>query len=356
VQRMLDSQVLLAQNLDPTTFGAAVALAVTTAMTASTSTIGTEVSTGISNAMKNVLIPALQAGIPTITAKAPKLSGTATVTKRGTPNNLLTIALELNESITDFISELSKTSGKIPRLGAWNENILPLCVKERYDTACDLNSLLTSELINAPYLYNADDGTTDLTAGGPVIPIEYTSRTFLHPCMSGALIDQDGKLLQPNFDPKGFLKTGSKLQDAHGNLMRAWYRHMPPYEFFHETRSSNYLTCGNGKDDMLPNHCNGIVARWSACLATFMHGPQKLPDNHPAKKTILSMSDGFAMLIPILRDTHPRYAASCALTMNALTQDSGMTIADTFDAFKDYKQIQAIYEGSTYNLEGDTTL
>jgi hypothetical protein len=42
--------------------------------------------------------------------------------------------------------------------------------------------------------------------------------------------------------------------------------------------------------------------------------------------------------------------------MNAPTQDSRMTIADTFDAFKDYKQIQAIYEGSTYNLEGDNMI
>ena len=33
-----------------------------------------------------------------------------------------------------------------------------------------------------------------------------------------------------------------------------------------------------------------------------------------------------------------------------------MTITDTFDAFKDYKKIQAVYEGSTYNLEGETMI
>jgi hypothetical protein len=42
--------------------------------------------------------------------------------------------------------------------------------------------------------------------------------------------------------------------------------------------------------------------------------------------------------------------------MNAPTQDSGMTISDTFDAFKDYKKIQAVYEGSTYNLEGEVMI
>ena len=152
-----------------------------------------------------------------------------------------------------------------------NENILPPGVKELYDAAPDLNSLLTSELINTPYVYDADDGTTNLTTGGPVIPIEYTSQTYLYPCMSSAIIDRDGKLLQPNIDPEGFLKTASKLEDVHGNLMRVWYHqvrdealdhglYMPPYEFFHEALPSNYLTCGNGKDDILPNHCNGLVA------------------------------------------------------------------------------------------------
>ena len=185
--------------------------------------------------------------------------------------------------------------------------------------------------------------------------------------MSGALIDHDGWLLRPNFDPDGFLKTGTKLQDVRGNLIRAWYGQMrgeamdhglyiPPYEFFHDMLPSNYLTCGSDKDDMLPSHCSGLVAQWSACLATFLRRPQTLPENHPAKKTILSMDNGFAMLIPVVRDTHPRYAASCALSMNAPTQDAGMTISDTFDAFKDYKKIQAVYEGSTCNLEGEAMI
>ena len=68
------------------------------------------------------------------------------------------------------------------------------------------------------------------------------------------------------------------------------------------------------------------------------------------------MADGYAMLIPAIQDTHLRYAASCALSMNVPTQDAGMTIANTFYAFKDYKQIQAIYEGSACNLEGDTMI
>jgi hypothetical protein len=107
-----------------------------------------------------------------------------------------------------------------------NKNILPPCVKYRYDAAHNLNSLLTCELINTAYVYDADDGTTGLTAGSPVVPIEYTSRTYLHPCISGAIMDCDGKLLQPNFDPEGFLKTASRLQDVRGNLMRAWYRQL----------------------------------------------------------------------------------------------------------------------------------
>ena len=149
--------------------------------------------------------------------------------------------------------------------------------------------------------------------------------------------------------------------------MRVWYKqirveamdhglYMPPYEFFHDKTPSNYLTCGSHEDDMLPGHCSGLVARWSACLATFFRRAQTLPDTHPAKKTILSMDNGFAMIIHIVRATHPRYAASRALGMNAPTQDSGMTISDTFDAFKDYKTIQAVYEGSTYNLEGETMI
>jgi hypothetical protein len=59
MQQMLDSQAPLARNLDPTKFGAAIALAVTTAMTASTSTIGTEVSTGISDAVPHFPLQSL---------------------------------------------------------------------------------------------------------------------------------------------------------------------------------------------------------------------------------------------------------------------------------------------------------
>jgi hypothetical protein len=314
---MRDAQMLLAQNLDPTTFGQAIAIAVSSAMTAATGTIGSEVSTGISKAMKDVLIPSLQAGIPTMTAKIPKISGTAAVATCEAPSNPIAIKLGPNKSIADFISELPRTLSKIPRLGAWNENILPPCIHSCYDDARDLNSLLTCKLINTAYVYDADDGTTSLTAGDPVVPIEYTSRAYFHPCLSGAIIDHDGTLLQPNFDPEGFLKTDTKLQDVHGNLMRAWYRqlrdkalhhglYMLPYEIFHDKLLSNYLTCGNGKDDVLPSHdSSGLLARWSACLATFLRRPQTLPDTHPTKKTILSVDNGYAMLIPAVRDTHP---------------------------------------------------
>jgi hypothetical protein len=65
IQWMIDAQILLATNLDPTTFGQAIATAVSSTMTASTGTIGTQVSAGITKAMEDVLIPALQAGIPT---------------------------------------------------------------------------------------------------------------------------------------------------------------------------------------------------------------------------------------------------------------------------------------------------
>jgi hypothetical protein len=214
MQRMLDSQMLLARNLDPNTFGQAIAIAVSTAMTASTGTIGSDVSNGTSKAMMDVLILALQAGIPTMAAKVPKIPSTTAVTTRGAPSNPLTIKLGPNESIADFISELPRTSAKIPRLGAWNENILLPCVKAHYDAARDLNSLLTCNLINTAYVYNVDDGTTGLTPGDLVVPVEYTSIPYFHPCMSGAIIDGDGRLLQPNFDPEGFLKTATKIQDV----------------------------------------------------------------------------------------------------------------------------------------------
>jgi hypothetical protein len=111
-------------------------------------------------------------------------------------------------------------------LGAWNENILPACVKERYAIAYNLNRFLTCDVIDTAYVYDIDNGTTGLTPGDVVTPIPYTSRTYFHPCMSGALIDRDSWLLQPNFDPEGFLKTGAKLQDVRGNLMCAWCEQM----------------------------------------------------------------------------------------------------------------------------------
>ena len=282
MQGILDSQILLARHLDPATFGKAITTAVSSALTTTigAGTFGAEVGHGTSKAMTDVLIPALQAGIPTVTAKMSKIPGSTAVTTCGAPSNPLTIKLGPHESICDFITELPRTSGKIPRLGAWNHNILPACVKARYDVARDLNSFLTCDQIDTAYVYDVDDGTTGLLPGEVVTPTSYTSRTYFHPCMSGAFIDRDGWLLQPNFDPEGFLKTGTKLQDVRGNLMRAWYEQMrgeamdhglylPPYSFFHDTLPSNYLTCGSDKDDVLPSHCSGLVARWSACLATY---------------------------------------------------------------------------------------
>jgi hypothetical protein len=84
-------------------------------------------------------------------------------------------------------------------------------VKSRYEAARNINSLLTCNVIDTAYTYPADDGTTGLTAGAPVVPIIHTSRTYWYPCMSGAIIDHDGKLSQPNFNPEGFLKTASRL-------------------------------------------------------------------------------------------------------------------------------------------------
>jgi hypothetical protein len=264
------------------TFGRAVATAVSSAMTASTGTIGTQVSAGtsIAKAMEDMLIPALQSGIPTLAAKPPKLSGVTAVATRGLPSNPLTIVLGPNETIAELISELPKTSRKIPRVGAWNENILLPCVKLCYEAARNIDILLTCDVINTTCVCEADDGTTGSAVGTLLVPISYTSRTHWHPCMSGTLINRDGKLLQPNFDPEGFLKTASRLQNTRGNLLCAWYRqlrdeafdhghYMPPYEFFHDKRPSNYITCGSGPDGILPSHCSGLVARWSASLATF---------------------------------------------------------------------------------------
>jgi hypothetical protein len=101
---------------------------------------------------------------------------------------------------------------------------------------------------------------------------------------------------------------------------------------------------------------SGLLSCWGTCLATVLRKPTTLPDTHPAKKTVLAMDNGFNMLIPIIQNTHPMYAASCALSMNAPTQEVGMTISDTWGTFKDHKQIQAVYEGSTYNLTGETAV
>jgi hypothetical protein len=100
------------------------------------------------------------------------------------------------------------------------------CVKLRYEAARNINSLLTCEVINTTYVYDTDDSTTGSTVGTPLVPMEYTSRTYLHPCMSGAIIDCDGKLLQPNFNPEGFLKTASRLQNVRGNLLHVWYQQL----------------------------------------------------------------------------------------------------------------------------------
>jgi hypothetical protein len=90
--------------------------------------------------------------------------------------------------------------------------------------------------------------------------------------MCGAIIDREGKFLQPNFDPEGFIKTASRLLAVRGNLVHAWHRQlrdktfdhglfMPPCELFHDKTPSNYVTCGNGPDDALPSDCSGLLAR-----------------------------------------------------------------------------------------------
>jgi hypothetical protein len=185
--------------------------------------------------------------------------------------------------------------------------------------------------------------------------------------MDGAIIDRDGKFSQPNFDPEGFIRTAFRLLDIRGNLVHVWYRPLrneafdhglffPPYKFFHDKTPSNCVTFGNHEDDLLPSHCSGLLSCWGTCLATVLRKPNTLADVHPAKKTVLAMDNGFDMIIPIIRHTHPMYATSCALGMNAPTQEVGMTISDAWDAFKDHKQIQTVYEGSAYNLKGETVV
>ena len=156
---MLDSQALLAKHLDPATFGSAIATAVSSVLTATigTGTIRSKVSNGTLKAMKDILIPVLQAGITTTMTKTPKVPCTTIVATRGAPSNPLTIKLAPHESISDFITELPRTSGKIPCLSTWNENILPACVKTRYDAARDLTVFLTCDLIDTAYVYDVDD-------------------------------------------------------------------------------------------------------------------------------------------------------------------------------------------------------
>jgi hypothetical protein len=127
-------------------------------------------------------------------------------------------------------------------------------------------------------------------------------------------------------------------------------------EFFHDKTLSNIVTFGNGEDDLLASHCTGLLSCWGACLATVLRKPNALPDVHPAKKMVLAMDNGFDIIIPNIQHAHPMSAMSCAVSMNAPTQEVGVTISDTWDAFTDHKQIQAIHEGSAYNLTGKTVV
>jgi hypothetical protein len=136
MKKLIDAQVLLASNLDPRTFGRAITAAVSSAVTSSTGTIGTQVGAGIEKAIKDSLIPAHQAGIPTLTmTKLPKINSATAIHTHGSPSNPITPLLGPSETISDLIVELPKTSGKIPCVGTWNENILPPKVKARYEAA-----------------------------------------------------------------------------------------------------------------------------------------------------------------------------------------------------------------------------
>jgi hypothetical protein len=200
-----------------------------------------------------------------------------------------------------------------------------------------------------------------------MVPVIHTSMTYWHPAISGALIDSDGKFLHPNFDPEGFIKTITKLTDVQGVLVHAWYKQfrddafdhglwIPACAFFNDKTSVNYITFGNQPADLLPGHLSGLLSCWSACLSNVLHKPSTLPDIHQVKKTVLAMDSGFDMLIPIVQYTHPRYSASRALSMNAPTQEAGMTIANTWEAFKDHKKMKAVYECSAFNLTGATVV
>jgi hypothetical protein len=198
-------------------------------------------------------------------------------------------------------------------------------------------------------------------------PVIHVSMTYWHPLIYSALINSDGEFLQPNFNPEGFLKTASRLTDVRGGLVCAWYNQvrdeafdhglwMPAYRFFNDNTPLKYVTFRNGPTDLLPSHLNGLLSHWSASLATVFHKPSTLPDIHPAKKSVLAMNNGFDMLVPIVRRTHDMYTVSRALSMNAPTQEVGMTISDTWEAFRDHKKLQAVYKGSAFNLEGETVV
>jgi hypothetical protein len=91
-------------------------------------------------------------------------------------------------------------------VGTWNEKILPPEVKEQYDASRDANRILSCALICSPHNYPADDGTTGHITGSMMVLVLHTSMTYWHPAISGALIDSDGKFLQPNFNPEGCVK------------------------------------------------------------------------------------------------------------------------------------------------------
>jgi hypothetical protein len=144
-------------------------------------------------------------------------------------------------------------------------------------------------------------------------------------------------------------KTVTWLTDIQGGLVRAWHKQLRndafdhglwiwAYKFFNDKTPANYVTFGSGPTDLLPGHLSGLLSRWSTCLANVLRKPTTLSDVHQAKKTVLDMDSGFDMLIPIVRYTHSRYNASRALSMNAPTQEAGMTIANTWEAFKDHKK------------------
>ena len=70
--------------------------------------------------------------------------------------------------------------GKTPCVGGWNENILPPCVKTRYDAARNVNCLLTSDVIDTAYTYKADNGTTGLAAGTTLVQVPINHASKMH--------------------------------------------------------------------------------------------------------------------------------------------------------------------------------